>query len=58
MKLENRYKEINTGKLFKVINFTTNLDSVTETVIIKQLDNDNVIEIDECKFRNKFIKIK
>ena len=57
-KLENRYKHILTGEVFKVINFTTTLDSVTDIVTVKSLKNNIEAEMCESVFRKDFIKIK
>ena len=58
MKLENRYKQIKTGELFKITNFTTTLDSVLDFVTLKSLSSDKELEMDESKFVKYFVKVK
>ena len=58
MKLENRYKEVKTGKIYKIVNFTTTLDCITDIITLKELHTDNTFEIGEHMFRNNYVKVK
>ena len=57
MKLKNRYKEVKTGFIFKVTNFTTTLDGIVDTVHLKRMDTDETTEMGEDRFRKNFINV-
>ncbi|MFN7656502.1 MAG: hypothetical protein ACK5OW_01805 [bacterium] len=57
MKLKNKYKEIKTGFIFKVTNFTTTLDGIVDIIHLRRIDNDDTLEVGEDRFQKNFINV-
>jgi hypothetical protein len=57
MKLKNKYREIKTGFIFKVINFTITLDGIVDRLHLKRIDTEDVLEVGEDRFQRNFINL-